>query len=371
MKGLQVLDLSHNNFIGMIPQCLGNVSDGLLVLDLQENRLSGTISLTFTENAALTSLHLNRNQFEGPLPHSLSNCKQLEVLDLGGNKLNDTFPKWLDILPRLRALVLRSNRLHGSIGNPGTEFPFPQLRILDLSSNELTGPLPSAYFGNLKAMMSTDQDGQELRYMDQGYYQDSMIATMKGRDMPTVRILAILTTIDLSSNKFQGIIPDAIGRLRLLKGLNLSHNNLQGHIPLPLGNLSELECGTIPTELTNLTSLEVLNVSSNQLTGSIPQGHQFNTFPAESYHGNPGLCGFPLSKACTNTRAPRKLPVLPEGGVHSFCVDFLEPRAAEIGLGCGIFLGLIMSILKNLISIRRTNRNFRKIAMKDVSPIGP
>ncbi|XP_010062198.2 receptor-like protein 49 [Eucalyptus grandis] len=380
MKGLQVLDLSHNNFTGMIPQCLKNVSNSLLVLDMQENGLSGTISLTFTKDAALRSLHLNGNQFEGPLPRSLINCKQLEMLDLGGNKLNDTFPDWLETLPSLQVLVLRSNRLCGPISSPRTEFSFSRLRILDLSFNDFTGPLPSAFFANLKAMISNDQNGSERRYMDRGYYQDSMIATMRGQDMPIARILVILTTIDLSSNKFRGKIPDVMGELRLLKGLNLSHNSLEGHIPLPLGNLSELEwldlssnelSGMIPIELTNLTSLEVLNVSSNQLTGSIPQGRQFNTFQAESYRGNPGLCGFPLSKACTNYKALRKLPVHPEGRVHSFRADFLEPRVVEIGLGCGILLGLFMRILKNLISIRQANRYFRKIARKDSSPVGP
>ncbi|KAF8014516.1 hypothetical protein BT93_H0357 [Corymbia citriodora subsp. variegata] len=380
MKGLQVLDLSGNNFTGTIPQCLGNISDRLLVLDLQENGLSGTISLTFGENAILRSLHLNGNNFEGLLPRSLLNCMQLEALVLSNNKLNDTFPRWLEILPSLQILVLRLNRLHGSIGNPRTEFPFPQLRILDLSSNEFTGPLPSSYFAKLKAMMSTDQDGSKLRYMDQGYYQDSMDETIKGIEVHLPKILVTRTTVDLSSNKFQGMIPDAIGELKSLKGLNLSHNYLEGHIPSFLGDLSELEwldlssnefSGTIPTELKKLTFLAALNVSSNQLTGSIPQGNQFNTFQAESYLGNPGLCGFPLSKSCTSSRAPGQLPVLPEGGVHSFFADFVEPEAVEIGLFCGIVLGLVMSNIRHLRSFWRAKREVRKIARKHISPMGP
>ncbi|XP_039170588.1 receptor-like protein 43 [Eucalyptus grandis] len=191
MKGLQILDFSHNNFAGTIPHCLGNLSESLLVLDQQENGFSGRVSLTFGKDAALKSFYLNENKFEGLLPRSVINCKQLEELDLSGNKLNDTFPKWLEILPSLRVL----------------------LRILDVSSNELTGPLPNAYFVNLKAMMSTDQDGSELPYMDQGYCQDSMSAIMKGLDTYLPKILVIRTTIDQSSNKFQGMITDVIGEL--------------------------------------------------------------------------------------------------------------------------------------------------------------
>ncbi|KAK3426308.1 hypothetical protein EUGRSUZ_F02782 [Eucalyptus grandis] len=325
-QGLQILDLSGNNFTGTMPQCLGNISDSLLVLDLQENGLSGIISLTFGKNAILRSLHLNGNKFEDLLPRSVINCTQLEALVLSGNKLNDTFPRWLETLPNQRVLVLRSNRLHGSTGNLRTEFPFLQLRILDLSSNKLTG-----------------------------------------LEVHLPKILVTQTTVDLSSNKFLGRIPDVIGELGLLKGLNLSHNNLEGHIPSSLGNLSELEwldlssndlSEAIPIELTKITFLEVLNVSCNQLIGSIPQGKQFNTFQAESYVGNPRLCGFPLSKSCTDSRVPGKLPVLPE-------------EAVEIGLLCGIVVGLVMSNSRYLRSFWRAKREVRKIARKHISPMGP
>ncbi|XP_039170493.1 receptor-like protein 53 [Eucalyptus grandis] len=210
-KGLQVLNLSHNNFIATISQSLKNVSNSLLVLDMQENGLSGTISLTFNKDAALRSLHLNGNQFEGPLPCSLINRKQLEALDLGNNKLNYTFPELMGTLPSLQVLVLQSNGLCGPIGSLGTEFSFSRLRILDLSVDDFMGPLPGAFFANLKAMITTDQERSKWRHMDQGYYKDSMIATAKGCDMLIARILAILMTTDLSSNKFQGKFPDAIG----------------------------------------------------------------------------------------------------------------------------------------------------------------
>uniref|UniRef100_M1BFH4 PK-LRR-TM resistance protein n=1 Tax=Solanum tuberosum TaxID=4113 RepID=M1BFH4_SOLTU len=65
--------------------------------------------------------------------------------------------------------------------------------------------------------------------------------------------------------------------------LDLSWNRLVGEIPGPL---------------LSLTFLEVLNLSYNHLAGRIPIGKQFNTFPNDSYCGNPDLCGFPLSKEC-------------------------------------------------------------------------
>jgi Leucine-rich repeat (LRR) protein len=131
-SSLEVLDLSHNNLNGTIPKCLIHFSS-LSVLDLRMNSLHGTIPARFAKGNKLRNLNLNGNQLEGPLPRSLVNCSDLQVLDLGNNRINGTFPYWLGSLPNLQVLVLRSNRFHGLIGNPTTKFPFPNLRILDLS----------------------------------------------------------------------------------------------------------------------------------------------------------------------------------------------------------------------------------------------
>jgi Leucine-rich repeat (LRR) protein len=97
------------------------------------------------------------------------------------------------------------------------------------------------------------------------------------------------------------------GVLKGLHSLNLSNNALTGPILPSLGNLANLESmdlsqsklfGEIPAQLTQLFSLEYFNVSNNRLTGAIPHGNQFGTFQNNSFGGNPGLCGSPLSKKC-------------------------------------------------------------------------
>ncbi|XP_060967391.1 receptor like protein 26-like isoform X3 [Cannabis sativa] len=116
-----------------------------------------------------------------------------------------------------------------------------------------------------------------------------------------------LAVIDLSSNNFSGEIPEIIGSLKALYSLNLSNNLLIGRIPPSLGTLTELESldlsqnqlsGEIPRQLTDLKFLQKFDVSYNNLTGLIPQENQFHTFENNSFEGNQGLCGEPLSKKC-------------------------------------------------------------------------
>ncbi|GKE57031.1 leucine-rich repeat-containing protein [Tanacetum coccineum] len=104
MSHLVFLDLSHNRFDGVIPQCVGNISYSLTVIDLGNNSFQGTIPNVFEESQQLEGLILNGNRLEGGVPRSLSICKGLKVLDLGNNHLNGTFPAWLDKLD-LRVLV--------------------------------------------------------------------------------------------------------------------------------------------------------------------------------------------------------------------------------------------------------------------------
>ena len=74
---------------------------------------------------------------------------------------------------------------------------------MDLSNNEFNSVLPMKYFENFMAMINADNE--EMKYMGKDnfiFYQDSLMVTMKGMSIELVRIQTILTTIDLSKNKF-------------------------------------------------------------------------------------------------------------------------------------------------------------------------
>uniref|UniRef100_A0A2N9EGC0 Disease resistance R13L4/SHOC-2-like LRR domain-containing protein n=1 Tax=Fagus sylvatica TaxID=28930 RepID=A0A2N9EGC0_FAGSY len=342
LKDLTIIDFSYNSFGERLPwQNLwyldlranllqGNLSS-VLEINMRMNSFQGTIPETLAKCTELKGIVFNGNQLEGLLPPSLVNCTELEVLDLGNNKINDSFPYWLEALLELHILVLRSNRFHGPIGNHKTRgMFFSKLQILDLSHNEFSGRLPVHYFGNMKAMMSNDEGKQGLQYLGEHYltryvtggeidYPYTVGVTVKGFETQPFGISTIFTTIDLSSH-----IPPLLANLSSLESLDLSSNRLMGEIPM---------------QLTSLTFLAVLNLSQNQLTGPIPQGKQFDTFQNDSYYGNLGLCGPPLSIKCSKDASQPSPSIFQEANDSMFASGF-GWKAVLMGYGCGFGFGL-------------------------------
>ncbi|KAJ6303459.1 hypothetical protein OIU77_017356 [Salix suchowensis] len=215
----------------------------------------GSIPDKFPRSCGLKTLDLSGNNLQGEVPKSLENCTTLEVLDLGNNQINDSFPCLLKSISSFRVLVLRNNMFSGLIGCPGINGTWPRLQIVDLAFNHFRGKSTSYLLGKRP-------------------------------------------------------IPDVIGKFNALYVLNLSHNALRDHIPSSLGKLSQLESldlssnqltGQIPPQLARLSFLSVLNLSYNRLVGPIPTGSQMQTFSADSFEGNQGLCGFQLNLLCSNT----------------------------------------------------------------------
>jgi hypothetical protein len=215
-----VIDLHDNQLSGSIPPKLVNLSN-LEVLSLGENRLSGSILAELGNLGELKELYLHDNQLSGSIPQELGNLSNLEKLGLSTNQLSGSIPPGLGNLSNLDGIDLGSNQLSGSIptelGNLGN------LRNLFLYGNQLSGSIP-----------------------------------------PELGNLSNLEFIIFSNNRLSGNIPPELGNLSNLYGLCLNYNQLSGSIPLELGNLKKLVflmlssnqlTGNIPSSLTNLTQL--------------------------------------------------------------------------------------------------------------------
>ncbi|XP_074338041.1 receptor-like protein 7 [Apium graveolens] len=348
---LEVLNLSHNKLSGVLPSCRTQLTL-LSVFDLRMNNIQGSLPSTLSNFRNLTSINLHGNKLQGGFPSSFAEFDKLETLDLGSNQINDTFPQCLEALPNLQVLVLKSNKFYGTMNKTSeVEHPFPSLRIIDLSYNDFSGPLPVIYFRNFKAMMNGEVNKIKRSYMERQYYSDSTNLVIKGYEIQLNRILTVFTTIDLSKNNFEGKISEYTGNLLSLRFLNLSHNHLTGHIPPSIANLTVLESldlssnqleGEIPGQLIGLYSLALLNLSYNKLRGHIPEGFQFNTFEIDSYVGNLGLCGKPLSKKCGHDNVTQEED---EEEEDDYFFGGFTWEAVVIGYGCGVVPAFIAGYL--------------------------
>ncbi|KAI3769493.1 hypothetical protein L6452_00598 [Arctium lappa] len=357
VKSLRFLHLYSNNITGILPPCFGSLSNSLISLDLSTNKLQGTMMNSFSKDSPLRSLDLSGNQFVGQVSKSLTNCTNLEVLSLGDNFLYDVFPFWLGTLGELQVLGLRSNKFYGEIQvmrNVGSQFP--KLRIIDLSNNGFSGQLPHKYFRTWNAMKSVHVGKASYMHLETSLaevnveFPYSMTITYKGFKTEDLHILSIFVAIDLSCNNFEGEIPQSLQDLCGLESLNLSNNHFTGHVLSSLGNLKNLEAldlsrnklsGEIPQQLLQLGFLAILNVSFNHLEGLIPQGKQFNTFENNSYMGNLGLCGKPLSKECQNSKVsapPQTSSTMSESFFPSERVDWI---VIFCGVGSGLIVGIV------------------------------
>jgi hypothetical protein len=147
-------------------------------------------------------------------------------------------------------------------------------------------------------------------------YEDSVTIVNKGHQLNLVKILIAFTSLDFSSNQFEGPIPNELMSLTALHALNLSQNGFSGRIPSSLGNLKHLESldlsvnsfsGEIPIEVARLSFLSVVNFSCNDLVGRIPTGTQIQSFEADSFKDNEGLCGPPLTQICSGDEGGKNL----------------------------------------------------------------
>ncbi|KAJ8898990.1 hypothetical protein K2173_008492 [Erythroxylum novogranatense] len=347
---LQVLDLSNNKLNGTIPECLIERSNTLRVLNLRRNNFSGSIPDSFQDSCGLKTLDLSGNRLVGKIPGSVANCTDLEVLDLGNNQLNDVFPCLLKSISSLRVIVLRNNTFSGKIGCKKTNTSWPGLQIVDLAFNKFNGILPHKCLSTWEAMKGNANDTHgHLNFkpflLNQLYYQDSVTVTSKGLQMDLVKILTVFTSVDLSSNNFEGPIPEVIGQFKGLYVLNFSHNALNGSIPSSLGNLTQLESldlsvnnltGTIPQQLAGLTFLSFLNLSSNNLFGIIPTSTQLQSFLPTSFEDNAGLCGPPLLEHCQSN--------IPRLADPIYRKDEYNWQFILIGVGFGLGSGLVLAL---------------------------
>jgi hypothetical protein len=122
----------------------------------------------------------------------------------------------------LRELHVDHNHLSGWI--PPEVDKFRVLARLDLSSNDLSGPIPSGI-------------GRPAGYLRELHLENNHLS---GPIPAEVGNLTQLRSADLSNNQLDGPIPASVGNLVKLERIGLAGNMLSGEIPSNLGSLTSL-----------------------------------------------------------------------------------------------------------------------------------
>jgi Leucine-rich repeat (LRR) protein len=153
MPVLEVCDLHSNRLSGQIPH-IGRrgISDGdntvtpgpsLKFLRLHDNKIGGPVPKEISSLRKLQHLDLSRNQFNGVIP-DMSNLTELEFLSLSDNPdfKPGTVPDSVWEMKSLTTLDLKNTSRVGPV--PDEDWAkIPQLQILDLGGNSLVRRLPS------------------------------------------------------------------------------------------------------------------------------------------------------------------------------------------------------------------------------------
>ncbi|KAL1187799.1 putative LRR receptor-like serine/threonine-protein kinase [Cardamine amara subsp. amara] len=91
-RSLQSLDLSDNDFSGLIPSQICSWLPYLVTLDLSGNKLAGSIPSQIVDCKFLNTLALNENKLTGSIPSQLSRLNRLQHLSLADNDLSGSIP---------------------------------------------------------------------------------------------------------------------------------------------------------------------------------------------------------------------------------------------------------------------------------------
>ncbi|MGP9801390.1 S8 family serine peptidase [Rheinheimera sp. NSM] len=135
---LERLDLSFNSLTGTFPQAILQLSK-LQRLDLWNNALEGTIPAALGNLSALVTLDLSFNRFSGELPPALANLSALQHLFVEDNQLSGAIPSGLGQLSQLQVLWLANNNFSGTL--PQTLTGLSQLFAFSFAGTELCAPV--------------------------------------------------------------------------------------------------------------------------------------------------------------------------------------------------------------------------------------
>ncbi|XP_021834161.1 receptor-like protein 12 [Prunus avium] len=240
LAALVMLDLSYNAFSGKIPVTIGSLWQ-IATLKLRSNRFIGELPSSLKNCTRLQVIDLGDNELSGSIPKWLGvSLKNLVILMLSSNHFNGSMPSQLCHLTRIQILDFSVNNISGSIpkclnnlttlaqkGNPSLS----SIHIYDRSDKTTA---PTIYEDDAsfiwKGRMQTYKATLRLvKRIDLS--SNRLTGEIPSQITPEIGNLESLDSLDLSRNQIDGRIPTSLARIDRLSFLDLSYNNLSGKIP--------------------------------------------------------------------------------------------------------------------------------------------
>ncbi|ESR50794.1 hypothetical protein CICLE_v10033951mg, partial [Citrus x clementina] len=297
---LELLEIGDNNFGGMLPEAVGNLSTRLGKLSVAENQLFGNIPSGLRNLVNLELLDLGDNQFTGRIPGSIGDLQKLQRLWLKGNKFWGEIPSSIGNLTSLAILDFAENMLEGSI--PSSLGKCQNLILLDLSKNNLSGTIPTEN-------------------------------KLSGEIPSSLGSCIRLEQLVMNGNFFRGNIPSSFSSLRGIEKLDLSRNNLSGRIP---------------KYFENFLFLQKLNLSFNHFEGEVPIKGVFSNSSAISLDGM--SCLIITSRRSKTKREPATPPSALLASVLRVSYENLFKATDGFSLENLIGAGSFGSVYKGILS---------------------
>ncbi|KAL4634644.1 hypothetical protein ACB092_04G215200 [Castanea dentata] len=329
LKNLVILSLGYNSISGPIPWSIGNLLS-LRSLDLESNQINGTLPQTFVQLSKLESLNIGFNMLEGVVLEvhfaSLMRLKtlfaarnrltlevsdnwtppfQLNHLDLGSWNLGPKFPFWLCSQRQLLTLGISNTRISDAVP-PSFWNLTSQLSYLNISHNQIYGEIPHipmifSNFGTIIDMSSNRFKGllpcisSNVTFLDLS--NNSLSGSLSHFLCYKMNEPKNMQFLNLGKNLLSGKLSNCWMMWKNLYALNLGKNNFTGSIPTSIGSLVRLSylhlnnnrfSRKLPSSLKNCKQLVTIDVAKNDFVGSIPSwiGHTLSSLVILDLHSN-------------------------------------------------------------------------------------
>lgn len=232
MNSMEVIDLGYNKLTGTIP--LWQNMNNLQHIVMNNNALSGPLNFFASRNNdGLISVELSNNFLTGSIPVALYGSN-LQSLSMGINCFSGTISSEICSASSLSAVYLNGASVAGNCQRK--LFPGNTISVY-LLKNPMTGTIPPCIF--------------EMPQMVDLYLAGSSFSG----SLPINSISSSYESLCLENNKLDGVLPSAV-QMHSWKVLDLSYNKFKG---------------LLSTDYPRIHSNSSVKMIANRLSGFLPQ----------------------------------------------------------------------------------------------------